>query len=283
MTRILVVEGNSPEIHACALKAGWTPAAENYAAVLGALAPGLETRITRPLFPGHAPEAVVLDDLDGVVFTGSGVAWSADAPEVAGLRRMMERALGAGLPVLGSCFGLQLGVVVLGGRVRTSPAGDELPIARAIRLTEAGQRHPFHAGRAPVFDCPCIHRDEVAGLPAGAVLTATNDHSAVQAMVCEQGGVRYWAVQYHPEMALAEIARIMRCSRGAVTDSETDKGDDPVIADYIAASEDPAANADALARHRIAPEVVEFAARTAELANWLAAIGATAARHQAAE
>lgn len=285
MAAVLVVEGNTPEIVARMRAEGRVPSAENYAAVLTRLAPGLITRIVRPSFPDFRLAELALGNVAGVVFTGSGVHWSADAPQAADHRAVMEHVLAAGLPVIGSCYGVQLGAVVLGGRVRWSPNGTELPIARAIRLTKAGRAHPLHAGRAAVFDCPCIHRDEVCDLPPGAVLTALNDHSAVQAMVVEQGGVRFWGMQYHPELALADVARAMARGKGAVMEASPG-GDtpDPAIADWIAVSEAPEAQSDLAARRAIAPEVLAFHARTVELANWLrVAVGAAVAGELAAE
>jgi GMP synthase (glutamine-hydrolysing) len=45
-----------------------------------------------------------------------------------------------GVPVWGSCWGLQIATVALGGSVRRNPRGRELAIARAITVTEAGRR-----------------------------------------------------------------------------------------------------------------------------------------------
>lgn len=285
MATVLVVEGNTPEIVARMRAEGRVPSAENYAAVLTRLAPGLATRIVRPSFPAFRLSDMTLGDAAGVVFTGSGVHWSADAPEAADHRAVMEHVLAAGLPVIGSCYGVQLGAVVLGGRVRWSPNGTELPIARAIRLTDAGRTHALHAGRAAVFDCPCIHRDEVFDLPPGAILTATNDHSAVQAMAVERGGVRFWGMQYHPEMTLADVARSMARGKGAVMDATPGgKTPDPAIPDWIAVSEAPEAHPGLAARRAVAPEVLAFHARTVELANWLrVVVGAAVAEGLAAE
>ena len=44
-----------------------------------------------------------------------------------------------GLPVFGSCYGMQLGVAVLGGRLYANPSGLEIAIARDIRLSDAGK------------------------------------------------------------------------------------------------------------------------------------------------
>jgi hypothetical protein len=87
-------------------------------------------------------------------------------------------------------------------------------------------------------------------------------------------------MQYHPECSLADIARAMR-RRAA--DDETGNATRRVEA-LIAASDDPGANGAAIARHCIAPEVVDQGRRTVELRNWLAiAVRATGAPPLAAE
>lgn len=167
----------------------------------------VEALIVAPYAAESLPD---LSGVDGAVFTGSAVEWCADAPEARPLAEAMEAAFAAGLPVLGSCNGMQLAAHVLGGRLRASPKGREDGLARDIRLTEAGRSHPFMAGRRDGFAVPCVHRDEVARLPEGAVLLATNAHSDVQAFAMETGGVRFWGVQYHPEYTLDYVAERAR-------------------------------------------------------------------------
>ncbi|MEM6488445.1 MAG: type 1 glutamine amidotransferase [Pseudomonadota bacterium] len=209
--RILVVEGNGPREIAALAEIGARPPAEAYGAVLARHAPGLRLAYTRPLEQAEP----VLDGIDAVALTGSGVPWSADAPQARPHRRVVERAFAAGLPVFGSCWGLQVPAVVLGGAVGAAPSGVEVPLARNIALTDAGRRHPMHAARPAVFDAPCIHRDIVTRVPEGAVVTASNAHSAVQAMVYERPDARFWGVQYHPEMQLAEVLALVAMPGGA--------------------------------------------------------------------
>src|SRR6185437_2784641 len=83
----------------------------------------------------------------------------------------------ASVPVWGSCWGLQLAVVALGGSVRRNPRGRELPIARAITMTEAGRAHPLLASRPDVFDALCSHLDEIEKLPPNAQILAANEIS----------------------------------------------------------------------------------------------------------
>ena len=59
-----------------------------------------------------------------------------------------------------------------GGEVAFNPKGREVGFARKILLNEAGAKHPMFKGKAPVFDAPCIHYDEVIRLPESATLLA---------------------------------------------------------------------------------------------------------------
>jgi GMP synthase (glutamine-hydrolysing) len=149
-------------------------------------------------------------DYDGIVVGGSSLhAYDSDFA-VTNQIDMLRAACEAGLPALGSCWGLQIACVAAGGRVERSPNGREIGVARKIATTAAGAAHPFMAGNGPVFDAPCIHYDEVAELPAGAVLLASNAHSLVQAAVVPLGRSELWGVQYHPEFDLAVIAGLLR-------------------------------------------------------------------------
>lgn len=252
MTTILILEGNTPRANA----AGNVASASFTATLLG-LDPDLHLRLAAPyagrLNPG------LFDQADGVVFTGSGEAWATNAPEAAPQRAAMQAAFATGLPVWGSCNGLQLAAVVLGGAVGASPKGSEIGMARDTRLTNAGRAHPMMAGRADGFAVPCIHRDEVQRLPEGAVLLAGNAHSPVQAMAYQTGGVDFWGTQYHPELKPSDIAGYVR-TRGIHA------GADSLADDLDRAERDPAA----AARIGAAPEDLPLAARARELANWLA-------------
>jgi GMP synthase (glutamine-hydrolysing) len=64
-------------------------------------------------------------------------------------------------------------------------------------------------GKPPVFNGFISHLDEVTEMPPGAVLLASNDFTHVQAMEIKHGKGSFWAVQYHPEYDLHEMARLI--------------------------------------------------------------------------
>ncbi len=253
MTRILILESNTPDMVAAGLSD-----AQPFVDTFPVLVSGLNLTVAEPY---AAPvDADQLHNADGIVFSGSGVEWGVDDPRAAPLARAMETVFDTGLPVWGSCNGMQLAAVVLGGASGTSPNGREDGIARDIRLTDAGRAHPMMAGRTDGFGCPCVHRDEVTTLPEGATLLAGNAHSPVQAFVYDQDGVDFWGTQYHPELAAPTIAQWLRKRPGLKA----------MAADLDVAEDDPGA----AARLGTTPAELAVQERAIELQNWIAHVRA---------
>ena len=251
MTHILILEGNTPEI----IAAG-DAASAGFVRTLLALDPAVFLRIASPY---AAPiERSLFDGIDGVIFTGSATLWATDAPEVQPHRDAMELAFEEALPVWGSCNGMQLAAVVLGGSIGASPAGLEVGFARGVVPTEAGKAHPMLNGRSESFSAPTVHRDEVQLLPDGAVVLATNEHCQVQAMAVQHDGIDFWGTQYHPELSAKDIASYVRAP--GIFESHMFLADD-----LEAASTDDSAAA------RVGTTVAEMAVgnRARELDNWL--------------
>lgn len=267
MTRILILEGDDPHQLAISARQGQTSNAAYYSLAFQSISPSLTNNsldlqidTVQPYHHDFNLDQLDLAPYDGVVFTGSTVNWSVDDPEAKPLRDTMEKVFAQGIPTLGSCNGMQLAAVVLGGQVADSPNGRELGMARNIRLTKEGQQHMLHQGREDGYACCCIHRDEVSQLPTDAILTATNDHSQVQAFVYEQGAIQFWGMQYHPEMKPGQISALI-AGDGLFT------GEAQLAEDLAAIQQD--SNSDAVQRLGIrvsdlAPEMM-----MRELYNWL--------------
>ena len=47
---------------------------------------------------------------------------------------------------------MQLGVTVLGGRIRANPLGSEIAIARDIQINDAGEKHALYKNKPTLFD-----------------------------------------------------------------------------------------------------------------------------------
>lgn len=211
MTRILIVDSNGPGLRALG---------PGFAAVLQKLSGSITCSLCAPYLGQALPDEV----FDGVVFTGSAVAWCVDAPEGQALRDIWRQVTRWQVPIWGSCNGMQLAAFMLGGICAASPRGDEEGLAEAITLTDIGREHPMMQGRASQFRVPCVHRDEVQRLPNGAVLLAGNAHSPVQAFAYETADISFWGTQYHPEFSRADVATWLADRGKSLPDSEEQDG-----------------------------------------------------------
>jgi len=208
--RLLVAEGNTAEARARhESQSGLTPSAY-YGKVLHDLAPDAVIDICFPADPGAAlPGSAGLADYDGVAITGSALnLWKAEPQSLTQVDFARE-VFASRVPFFGSCWGLQVAAAAAGGAVRLNPRGREIGFGRKITLTDAGRSHPMHEGRAPAFDAPTVHSDEVGTLPPDITVTATNAMAAVQAAEIRHAGGVFWGVQYHPEYTFAEIAAVL--------------------------------------------------------------------------
>ena len=208
MKSILVLEGNSPELVAASRARTGMSSAEMYGRALESLDPTIKMTTAAPYERSLTEDE--LQNIDGVVLTGSGVQWSTDAPEAESQRQAVSMVFDKGIPTFGSCNGMQLAAVILGGQVGASPHGKEVGLALDINKTEIGKQHPLLMGRMDGYAVPCVHRDEVQKLPEKAEHLAENAHSPIQAFAYKAEGVDFWGVQYHPEYTTACVAELMR-------------------------------------------------------------------------
>lgn len=273
---VLVVEGDTPDAIEKASSVGAPPPGLHYGAVLRELDPSLTIQIVTPSFPDFDPLAVEFDGVVGVALTGASVPFSADAREAATARTFLHRVFDQDLPVFGSCWGLHIATVVLGGALRQSPRGPEFGLARNVTLTEAGRRHMMYAGKPTAFDAVAMHRDEVERPPDGATILAANDHSPVQAMIYEKGVIRFWGVQYHPELGLDAVAHALEQDGLPYVDDERfgEATDVAAVAyDFRRMEENPADEKALRWRYGVTDNAAFFEARTVELSNWVAQLG----------
>jgi GMP synthase (glutamine-hydrolysing) len=221
------------------------------------------------------PFGTTLSDFDAVMFPGSPLHIYDKMPCVTRQIDFARAVFAAGVPVWGSCWGLQLAVVALGGSVRRNPRGRELPIARAITVTETGRTHPLLASRPAVFDALCSHLDEIEKLPPNSQILAANELSAVQAITTQiPGRGSFHGTQYHPEHTLAVSAALieMRAAELVAEGFGTELSEILAIAaDYRALAKEPTRR-DLVWRYGIASEIMDPLRRTTEIGNWLRSV-----------
>ena len=157
--------------------------------------------------PGDAPEHP--EAYAGILWPGCNLTvYHKDDARVVSQVDLARRTYGEGVPQFGTCWGIQIAVYAAGGEVSLHPCGREMGIGRKMCLTDAGREHPMFEGKPPVYSHFVSHDDEVTRLPPGATLLAGNDYSGVQAAEVRHGRGIFWAVQYHPEYDLHEMARL---------------------------------------------------------------------------
>lgn len=288
MTRILIADGYPAEsVVRTRERGGRTSAEDIFPEVLARHAPDLDCMALGVAEGERLPQGLALADFDGIAITGSPLsAYETGDPRVSRQIAFARDAFASGVPVWGSCWGLQVMAAALGGSVRLNPRGYEIGIGRAITLSEEGRAHPLYRDKGPMFDAVTVHHDEVERLPDGAVLLASNAMSAVQAFAVERDGGSFWGVQYHPEFDLAHVAFLMagRPERLVKEGLARDSADVAAYTGDLSALGRDATRRDLAWRLGLGADVLDADLRTREFRNWLQAKVAprTAARAAAA-
>ena len=131
----------------------------------------------------------------GIIITGSPSmvtereAWSERSAA------WLRRAINAGVPVLGVCYGHQLVAHAFGGVVGWRPGGMELG-THTVALAAAAAYHPLLSGLPGVFQANLAHSQSVLAPPRGAQILASSVHERYQILAY---GERALTLQFHPE------------------------------------------------------------------------------------
>lgn len=270
--RLLVAESEPPNARETRRESVGRSSGETYVDTLRSLASGAECHRVKPAdADAGLPDGSSLADYDGVFLTGSPLHLYKETPETRRTVEFMRGVFASGTPSFGSCAGLQVATVAAGGTVRRNARGYEAGFARRITPTEAGRSHPLLVGRPASYDAPAVHTDEVETLPDGATLLAGNRVTAVQAAeILFDGGV-FWGVQYHPEIALDEIAGALRRQADGLIEAGLSRHRDEVeaYADVVDALHREPDRRDLAWRLGLDEQVTDVANRLTELRNFI--------------
>jgi GMP synthase (glutamine-hydrolysing) len=268
--RVLVIDGNRAATREQQVAAGGSPTGRAYARTLESLA-AVECDVVCPA-DGEVrlDGAAGLGSYQGVAITGSALNVYEGGAHIERQIELARAAFAAGVPFFGSCWGMQVAVAAAGGRVRPNPLGREFGFGRRIELSEAGRGHAMFAGKPPVFEAITVHRDDIAELPAGALVLATNE-MGLQALELRHGAGTFWGVQYHPEYSFDEIAATALRYGPRLLEEElfADRAElEGFVSDLRALMRNPRDRRLAW-KHGLGPALQQESLKLAELRNWL--------------
>mgnify|MGYP004498045501 CR=1 FL=1 len=270
--RFLVAESEPPEARERRRRSVGRSSGETYIETLGRIEPDAECDRVKPAdADASLPSRAALQDYHAVFLTGSPLHLWQDSPEVRRELEFMRAVFASGTPAFGSCAGLQVATVAAGGTVRPMGRRREAGFARRIVPTACGRVHPMLAGRPAAYDAPAIHTDEVAALPPGARLLASNGVTQVQAAEIRHEGGIFWGTQYHPELPMGDIAAALRRQAADLIEHDLARSEDDVevIAGWVDELAEEPDRVDLLWRLGLSADVADVHGRTTEIANFI--------------
>jgi len=268
--RLLVLDAYDAGGRRALAGAGATLAGELYRRLLHGIEPDASIDVVAFEDSGFSPPAP-LTSYDGIAWTGSNLTIHRDTPAVRQQLELARAAFDAGVPSFGSCWAVHIAVTASGGRCAANPHGREFGVARTIVLNDAGAAHPLFAGKPRAFDAFTSHEDHVVELGASATLLASNDFSPVQAVDVRHGKGSFWAVQYHPEYDLHDVARlgVLRGPQLIEQGFFGSDGDVAAFLDQLEALQADRSRRDLAYRLGVGRDVLDAQVRTCEARNWL--------------
>ncbi|MCO4760508.1 MAG: hypothetical protein KC502_03345 [Myxococcales bacterium] len=107
-----------------------------------------------------------------------------------------------GKATFASCFGFQILVLAIGGRMIRDYANTEMG-TYDLKLGESGRDDPLFSHLPALFSAQVGHHDRAAALPLGARLLASTPDCPVHAF--RVGHLPIWATQFHPELGIDDL------------------------------------------------------------------------------
>ncbi len=145
------------------------------------------------------PSLSEIRQYDALMVGGSGDYYvsKGDLPNFAGVLDVLAEIVNMGHPTFASCFGFQLLVEALGGRVIHDPAAMEVGTYE-LSLTDHGRRDDLLGTLPGSFRAQLGRKDRAEHLPPGVHHLASSARCPYQAFRVPDKPV--WATQFHPEM-----------------------------------------------------------------------------------
>lgn len=154
--------------------------------------------VPHDLLSGPPKLATVLK-YDALMVGGSG-EYYVSKRNLPGHERVLELladVVAVGHPTFASCFGFQLLVTALGGRIRYDPESMEVG-TYTLTLNDAGREDELFGFLPDNFEAQLGHKDKAEILPPGVINLASSQRARYQAL--RVPGKPIWASQFHPEL-----------------------------------------------------------------------------------
>ena len=133
----------------------------------------------------------------GIIFTGGpNSCYEQDAPTIS------KAVFELGVPVLGICYGAQLMMHLLGGKVEKAPVREYGRIEVSVNSSSL-----LFQDVSPKTICWMSHNDYISRIPEGFAISAHTDNCPVAA--AEDPQRQLYAVQFHPEVLHTQEGRKM--------------------------------------------------------------------------
>ena len=158
-----------------------------------------EEQITPHDLLSSAPSLSEVRKYDALMVGGSGDYYvsKGNLPDEPTVLQLLADVVAVAHPTFASCFGFQLMVKALGGRIVYDPDNMEVGTYQ-LALTDAGRADELFHILPDTFRAQLGHKDVAIRLPEGVVNLASSKDSPYQAI--RLPGKPIWATQFHPEL-----------------------------------------------------------------------------------
>jgi GMP synthase (glutamine-hydrolysing) len=167
----------------------------------------------------------IIDDFDALFVGGSSDASVLEPdkyPFVTHCQRLLRYCYDESIPVFASCFGFQVVVQEMGGKIALDKPNMEMGLY-TIELNEAANDDPLLFDFPQTFPAISGHKERAVTLPDNATLLASSELCPYH--IIRMDGKPFYGFQFHPELNTPDLsARISRYrNRYFVNDDELQK------------------------------------------------------------
>jgi GMP synthase (glutamine-hydrolysing) len=130
--------------------------------------------------------------------------------------RLLQHCVEISLPVFASCFGFQLAVLALGGKIIRDQENFEIGTP-ALSLAEAANNDPLFRDTPDNFQAISVHKERTTNVPENCDLLAYTEACVHSFRVTDKP---FWAFQFHPELDRPTLIERLTIYKAQYTDGD---------------------------------------------------------------